>query len=207
MTAKTHMAGGILLTSTMLLCSQSLGLETTPAADICCLAGGLFGSVFCDIDERRSYIGKILWPLSYLFLVIKSLFRILAFFFPRKSRIHKNLKTISFCAAHRGIMHWPSTAVLILFLNCLLVGLACLFFSTIILELFSLIFGMFLGVIAHLLYDFISGKIPLLAPFSMKRFGIMLVSSRGFLDIVLIRGLSIVGCIIVLNKYFSGGVQ
>lgn len=202
MTGKTHMVGGLLLTETVLICSQPLGIETTPIIDICCVAGGLFGSILCDIDERHSFIGKILWPLSYLFFIIKILFRFLSVFFPKKSRIHRNLKTISFCAAHRGIMHWPLTTLLLLILNWGLVILTCLLLQiNITPEPLFFTTGIFFGMASHLIYDFVSGYLALLAPFSMKKYGIVLVPSRGFLDVFIIRGLSILGCIVLYTKY------
>lgn len=191
------------MTGSVALCAQELGFQIPASINICCLVGGFFGSIFCDIDERYSFIGRILWPLSYLFYIVNLLFRFLTLFFPKNSRICKNLKMISFCAAHRGIMHWPSTALLLCILNCLFAILVCWLTNiNLLLGLTAFILGFFTGMISHLLYDFISGHITLLAPFSMKRYGFMIIPSGSIFDIFLIRTISILGSFIILEKVF-----
>ena len=196
MSGKTHMTGGLLLGSTVLYVSKTFAITPEPITSGLYLASCILGSLLCDIDEKNSIIGRRLWMFSFLFSLIHSVFRILACFFPKGSNIRKNIANISRMAAHRGMMHWPVTFLCFGIFTFILTDAMLpmiLKDSTIILYAYTLSLGISTGMLSHLAYDFVSGKLALLAPFHNKRYGISLVKSNGFIDNYIIRTTSLLG--------------
>lgn len=80
MTGNQHLIYGITLTGMAALNLDKIApllfitLETTPETKLLLLMGGIIGSVFPDIDNPDSYIGKMTRPVSTVIAAVSSLF-------------------------------------------------------------------------------------------------------------------------------------
>lgn len=144
MLGKTHKVGGIC--SGVIL--GTLFLREPYTADKVILVGLIIlgawlGSLIPDIDHQNSIIGQRLRGLSKIF---STLFK------------------------HRGFTHAPIIHILIF---SILVSLSNKFSGFLQMIYLALIIGIFIGVMSHILLDFMTvSGIPLLYPFSQKRYRI-----------------------------------
>ena len=195
MSGLTHIAGGLLIGSLSVYHANSTGNSLDEIATGAYLVGCMSGAIICDADEPNSLIGRTLWPFSLLFRIIHWVFRIIAAFLPKKSKLRRNFSDVSWAFAHRGLMHWPLMQLLFSAGLFVLVSIASRNLASI--EAIDIInstaVGLSTGLFSHLVYDLPSGTLPLLAPFSGKRFGLKLIESNGFLDKYIIRTLSLAG--------------
>lgn len=200
MSGLTHITGGLLLGSAIVCYSHTAGAEPNFLTVAAFFTGCISGAVLGDLDEPKSLIGRKLWPISFLFRFTHWFFRIIAMILPKKSRIRKNIAGISRAAGHRGLMHWPLTMLLLSAIFFLLAHAASQYINlgTNII-FYSIAFGISIGMLSHLIYDFPSGTLPLLAPFSNKRYGIKLIESNKFIDTYIIRTLNLLGCVYLLS--------
>lgn len=137
------------------------------------------------------------------FSAVHTLFRLLALLFPKGSQLKKNIEAISWAAAHRGIMHWPTTVLFLTGLSCVLIYFVGYGNDILTNSLFAIVFGITIGMFSHILYDIPSGTIALFAPFTTKRYGCRIITTRGLLDVFVIRTLNLVGIFILLEKIFG----
>lgn len=182
MMGRTHVAGGFLFGSAASLFIQRALPDITYQNDMLfCISTALFSSMCArlpDIDEKNSTIGRRLWFLSWpiyllqLILMIPSLFGIRIF------------KRVSKEVGHRGFTHYPSTWLLI---TVLAAGISGLIYRNHLSSLSStlitsLALSFSFGILSHLIYDFVSGKIKLFGPISLKEYGISLVKCNSILE-------------------------
>lgn len=181
---KTHVAGGILSGTTVLLLTQKAMPE------LCSLSTGLLAGISVtyfsgmsarlpDFDKKDSTIGRRLWFISWPLYILQLFFKFLSFFGI------KTFESISKIIDHRGITHFPLTWCLITaftsFYAYSIYSATNLLSSTKII-LISPAAGLSIGILSHLLLDFISGKIKLFAPISLKGYGIILVKRNSLLE-------------------------
>lgn len=116
----------------------------------------IIGSLLPDADMPGSTYGKRFRILLIPMYAIRAMIRGLGKFF-------KPFRKLAKAIGHRGLFHAPifwTLIYVILRLVCLPLGI----FAN------CCITGLYLGVLSHIFLDFISGGIPLLAPFSMKKY-------------------------------------
>ena len=113
MSGLTHITGGLLLGSAAVYYANATGNSPDVATTGAFLTGCMSGAIICDADEPNSLIGRKLWPISFLFRILHWVFRILAWFLPKKSKLRRNFSDVSWAFAHRGLMHWPLTILLL----------------------------------------------------------------------------------------------
>ena len=150
MTGKTHITGGILAGSIVLYELASTQIEATPLWDLCILAGSITGALAPDVDEVHSMAGRKIKIVSFPLAFTHAIFSILAFFLPRRSKIRYNITNISWATGHRGMMHWPSTIIVLCSTLFLFAQLLCRFCpSTVALFLLNgYILGFGIGMIS-----------------------------------------------------------
>ena len=156
MTAYSHRVGALAATATTTYL-MGLTIEKEPLQMICLTVGALAGSLLPDADTPFSKIGRryliVLWPF-YLFQFLVHLF------LPR-SGMDKTF-------GHRGMFHYP------LFWTALWGVVMCGTYhiprnSITSQILLWLVIGLGIGVLSHLLLDFVSGGIPILGPILKRR--------------------------------------
>ena len=166
MMGTTHRTGSLAISSAMVACLPLLNLSSPdfvwlPTSKNVFMAAGfiflaLFGGILPDADTPQSTIGRryriVLFPLYG----IRKLISFLGNFFKPFAKISKAL-------GHRGLFHSPLIwtvifAILRFFTYSAGDFIACL------------CSGLYFGILSHILLDYISGGVPLLAPFTMKRY-------------------------------------
>ena len=200
MSGLTHIAGGLLAGSAITYYAAISGNTPNVPVTGFFLTGCMSGAIICDTDEPKSLIGQVLLPFALLLRILHWTFRILALPLPQRSILKRNLTDASYAFAHRGLMHWPTTLLIFT------IGLSTIAFqitghvasAEVATVINNTIYGVCIGMFSHLLYDALSGTLPLLAPFSRKRFGLRLVESNGFIDKYIVRTLSIISSIYLL---------
>lgn len=107
---KTHSLGGItagciVLTSSVIVLQQ----KVDPVFEIIPFLGSaIIGASWPDIDDVRSYIGRRLWFISWIYFFIQ---KIICFFIKNpKSKLLKNIRR---GVNHRGFAHWPINYLII----------------------------------------------------------------------------------------------
>lgn len=202
MLGKTHIAGGIMAGSTTILYLQNqvpafTTLQSGIVIGTSYIMFSALGALLADIDEKNSKIGRRLWFISWPIFFLQLVCKIPALFGI------KLFKKVSNAVDHRGFTHYPITWFVF---SCM----AAVF----IFQLFTLgynsstynlmispIVGTCIGYLSHLILDFFSGYLRLLAPFSDKRFGIPVVKQGGLLELVIWAGLYI-GSFYILRIYW-----
>lgn len=182
MKGKTHRAGGIcfgIVTATCLWGIPETPIETAMAVTL--VAGSSFGSLLPDIDHHNSTITNQIkrgfrnaWEFPLRLLGFKPKRRK-----PKKS-IHsretdqkqqKRNRNLPKALRHRGITHSPFLVMLVFLLLLLLYPGFSPWFQPFY---FMLCFGLFVGMLSHLVLDGLTKDgIPLLAPITYKRFRFM----------------------------------
>jgi inner membrane protein len=183
MNFKTHVIGGI---SAGVLANEAFIHYANPSGDTASqmllgtmfVAGSVIGSILPDIDHRGSFIGRrmriISTPLTVAGKVTKGAKKLSNTVTGRKG----STDTI---ISHRGITHTPLLLMAIvsalLFLSHNLVsGFASLLFS-------YMSIGLGVGIASHILLDCLTkGGVPLLYPFSGKKFSFLPLKTGGFLE-------------------------
>lgn len=141
------------------------------------IIGCVLGALFPDIDSPKSTISKYLWIVAWpIWLTQKIIKKLLG---KKKSRLARNVcKTVG----HRGIAHWLTLALayiaLILYImnNETIKNMFTLEIGFFIFIYF--IFGTAIGNLSHIVLDsFNKTGLPLLAPFTFKRFHFANVST------------------------------
>ncbi len=187
MMAKTHFLGGVILTSSIVLALTQIGVSDVVAA-ISFVAGGALGSVCPDIDEPNSYISRKHPVISGLFSLKRGVERtkVNNIFNSKDERglARQRLRDMS----HRGITHYMITWLIPLLFTTLICAIAFrhtpTFWEKIALVVLE---GVFLGGVSHILLDLISGRIPCLAPFSRRSYGVCLIKTDGLLERFIVR--------------------
>lgn len=168
MMGPTHRTGSLAVSTTMVACLPFIKIPDLVTSivwlpsdyNILMAAGfiflSIFGGLLPDADIPQSTIGRryriILFPLYLLKRLIGLL-----------GKVFKPLKTVGKALGHRGLFHSPLFwtlvfAVLRAFTASLGNFIGCL------------ISGLYFGALSHILLDYISGGVPLLAPFTLKRY-------------------------------------
>lgn len=158
MTATSHRIGALAATATTIyMCGN-----TSVPVIACYTAGAWIGSLFPDADIPYSKIGRrylsILWP----FYIVQYLIHLFA---PR-SYVDKTFR-------HRGALHSPMIWI------CIFLVFNFIFSKWNTMIPVFLLRGVMIGIISHLLLDYISGGIPLFLPFSTKKYKSMLYIRTG----------------------------
>jgi inner membrane protein len=179
MNFKTHVIGGIgagVLANELLLPHVTTSGE--PASQILMssifMAGSVIGSMIPDIDHRGSFIGRRAKLISI---------------------------PVSLLATHRGITHSPLflmavVSALLFVSNTFLDGM-----STWIFSYMSIGFGV--GIASHIFLDSLTkGGVPLLYPFSGKKFSFLPLKTGGMLESVIAVCMVIATLLFVSGKYF-----
>lgn len=183
MLGKTHIAGGMLASASVLILAQ----ETFPALNsfstgLAIGVGTIYFSSICsllpDIDHKNSIAGRKLWFISWPLYFLQIIFKFLSLI----GLFKKSRKIID----HRGFTHYPSTWLLTTLLCCA---------YNLILKQFNLepffyyllltpALGLSIGILSHIVLDFFSGKIKLLAPFNFKSYGFAIIKTGSFLEMI-----------------------
>lgn len=201
MMGKTHVAGGFLFGSAAsLLVQNTLPHITSEHEMLFCVSTAIFSSMCArlpDIDEKDSTIGRRLWFISWPIYLLQLIFKI-----PSLLGI-KAFKNTSKVVGHRGFTHYPSTWLII---TGMAAGFGGIIYqsnanSLIRSLLISLALSLSIGILSHLAYDFVSGKIKLFGPISQKGFGISLIKHNSILEklVLLISYVAAVKLICIYN--------
>lgn len=208
MKGKTHFAAGLFTGSAALVLSQNVvpELSTLSIGLVTGVTTTLFTAASArlpDIDEKNSTIGRRLWFISWPIYILKWIVNIICLI-PTLFGI-RAFRNISQAVDHRGFTHYPATWLVITFFSSLygfyVYGLrlsACYR-----LLLLAPAIGLVLGILSHILLDLISGKIALLAPFSFKRYGIVLIAYNSILEHIFRLGLYLATVKICIEYYGS----
>ena len=154
---KTHRTGSIALACGILAAYPAEKVSLAPAVTF--LVASAIGGLFPDADTPYSTYGRrwffLLWP----FYLIRKVLSLLG-------NLVKPFKDISKALGHRGLFHSPVLWTIIF--GIIFVIMRVLGVENII--AYSVLFGGYTGIISHVFLDFISGGVPLFAPFDMKRY-------------------------------------
>ncbi len=189
MTGKTHLLGGLLITTgaSLVMVSLNPGNISYYFAMIPLVVGGELGAYLPDIDHPSSHISRKLPFISSLF---------------RKDRRKKwevahdesltdeerEVAELAYQdASHRGRTHYllPWAIVLVIGLICFIVGK--IINNIVLLAIGIFLLGVFAGALSHLLLDMISGQVPILAPFVRTEVGVRIFKTGGNLERILFR--------------------
>ncbi len=157
MMGTTHRTGSIALACGIIALAPMDKIGLAPAATF--LAASAIGGLVPDADTPYSTYGRkfliVLWP----FYLIRKIISLLGHLFAPLEDVGKAL-------GHRGMFHSPTLWTLLLgtvFGVMKISGVQNVYG-------YAALFGLFAGVMSHIFLDFISGGVPLLAPFSLKRY-------------------------------------
>lgn len=203
MTGKTHVAGGFLFGSAATLLIQKYFHEITQQNEmIFCISTAAFSSVCArlpDIDEKDSTIGRKLWFISWPIYLLQCIIKIPSLFgiklFKRANKL----------VGHRGFTHYPLTWLI---LSTMAAGFGSFIYQSnvnllIRSLLISIALGFSIGILSHIVYDFISGKIQLLGPISQKEYGISIIKYNSIFDKLIIRSTSYVAAVKIVAIYHA----
>lgn len=200
MNFKTHVVGGIatgVIANEFLIqnVSNTTQEPTTMLMGALFVAGSALGSIMPDIDHRGSFIGRRMKLTALTFSIAggasKGVNRLLG-------NSNKNGGTI---ISHRGITHTPILTIAIvsalLFISNLLPGISSSLFSYM-----SIGFG--LGILSHILLDSITkGGVPLLYPFTSKKFSFLPLKTGGMLENFVRLGMAVGTLLFVVKDYIT----
>lgn len=177
MMAATHRLGGLAVGITLAAVSHA-----DPANGITVIAGAVLGSLIPDIDNRHSAISRK-WQLAGFGVWLgQGLIRMVSNIFPAKQRQY-----IRSLVGHRGLTHSLVPVVLM--------PLAAAGFGQVT---GSAAFGYYAaaglagGILSHILFDMLSGGVPLLMPFSTRRIALAHIKTGGVAEWLFRLGLTMV---------------
>lgn len=201
MMGKTHVAGGFLFGASASLIIQNHFPEIIKNHEMLfCISTSVLSSMSArlpDIDEKNSTIGRKLWFISWPIYLLQCIVKIPAMLginiFKRASKV----------IDHRGFTHYPITWFFITLMAAGLGGIIynSYFNSLIRTFLLSPVISISLGILSHLAYDFISGKIKLFGPISLKGYGVRLVKQGSILEYIVLLG-SYMAAVKLIVKYY-----
>lgn len=207
MMGKTHVAGGLISGATALVLIQNavpelttmqtglyVGIATTLISSIC--------ARLPDIDEKNSTIGRRLWFISWPIYLLQCICRIPSIFGIKAFKQAGNV------IDHRGFTHYPITWLIITAMAAVYGYMAygLNYGATARYLLISPAASLSIGILSHLILDFFSGKLKLLAPLSFKGYGIRIVNRNGILELI-IRMALYIGTLKMLAIYWSNLVK
>lgn len=163
MTGVTHKIGGICAGAAVL---EVLELPLLSAHGALLMAGAVFGSLIPDIDHPRSTASQRFRPGAAVYGLGQGIVRLLSGLLP--GRMGDMVRSL---AGHRGLTHsllLPAAlaAALIFSTGALAAGLT----------------GLLAGVASHIGLDMLSGGVPLLLPFTGRRFILARIRTGGFAE-------------------------
>lgn len=207
MTGKTHMLGGLMVGTGLVLVTKNLvpkeafGLASAGAF----MVSSTVTALLPDVDEKNSTAGRrlIAIPITlFLLKVVLFLIELVTF-----GNLRKKIKATRKALNHRRLFHWIITWS-VLSIICIIIGviLYCTMHSLTKYEIgleiaLPLLAGFIPGYLSHLLLDIISGRIQLLAPFSKKWYGAPLFEVGGFMELYILRPLMTAGIIAMLSFF------
>lgn len=163
MMAATHrlggLAAGMMITNYIGWDSNNIVLSTAV------MAGAFLGSLVPDIDNGRSSISRKFRLISYMVTVFQAVARGLANLLP--ARMERKLRGT---VGHRGITHSLIMCVALpgmLWLLSPMIGHLGLDVGG---GYFWVVLSVMCGMLSHLFLDMLSGGVPLLCPFTNRRF-------------------------------------
>ncbi|MCM1118908.1 MAG: metal-dependent hydrolase [bacterium] len=152
MMATTHRLGGIAVGAT-----AAALLHTNTAGTLILITGALVGSIFPDIDNKKSTISRKMLITALVVSAGRHLINAVTASFPKEQKQYVKL-----LIGHRGFTHsLIGSTILPVFV--ILIGLL-LKLKARYLMLAGL--GIFSGCLSHLFLDMLSGGVPLFMPFS-----------------------------------------
>lgn len=152
MMATTHRLGGIAMGAV-----TAALLRTNTAGTMILITGALIGSIFPDIDNKKSTISRKMPITALVVSAGRHLINAVTSSFPKEQK-----RYVKLLIGHRGFTH-SLIGSTILPVIVIFIGLLLKFGSRYLL-LASL--GIFSGCLSHLFLDMLSGGVPLLMPFS-----------------------------------------
>lgn len=195
MTWKTHLIGGVAACAgTALLYHKALkaNIQIDTLAPALIISGA--SALLPDIDEIKSKAGRVLLPVSLIFFILQSMIKMVtALTF---GKLRRRIKENTAILMHRGICHYPITILFVSTAACI----AAIVLSDNKRMWLVMIAAFTIGLLSHILLDIISGRIALLYPFSKKRIGIKMIDSGGVLEILLIRPVLLMLCVIAITR-------
>ena len=157
MMGTTHRTGSIALACGVVALCPKDQISLIPAATF--VVASAIGGLFPDADTPYSTYGRrfmiILWPFYLIRKAVSML-----------GCLIKPLKNVGKALGHRGLFHSPLLWTVIFGLIFAIFK----FFGVNDAIAYSILFGGYTGIISHVLLDYISGGVPLLAPVKMKRY-------------------------------------
>lgn len=203
MMGKTHVAGGLLFGATASLIVQKNFPEIISQNEMLfCISTAILSSMCArlpDIDKKESTIGRKLWFLSWPIYLLQCIVKI-----PAMLGINI-FKRASKGIDHRGFTHYPTTWLAITIMAAVLGRTIYKSNLTSFTQTFliSCTISLSIGILSHLAYDFISGKIKLFAPLSLKGYGVRLVKDRGILEFIILMGSYMAAVKLIVNYYLN----
>lgn len=172
MNYKTHSMGGLLLgTLAFGIVASKLNIDSNIISvdGAVFIASSLAGSFIPDIDHKGSYIG-------------------------RRAKMASSI--VSGVFGHRGATHSPLVMLGI-------TGILYLLFSRFIYSnplVYIGFIGLYVGIASHILLDFLTvAGVPLLHPFTKKKFSLLKASSGGAVEFITFALMAVASSYLIIN--------
>ena len=180
MLGRTHEIGAVAAALTIApVITDSSSIYMTAGFIVCAAIGGLLP----DADTPNSKIGHRIFPLAWPAYLLRAILRLIG-------KVIRPIGNLTKILAHRGIFHSPFIWTILF--------LACLFAADDSCHIY--IYGTMIGIASHLLLDYIAGGIPLLLPFTKKRFRFPLsVKTGGAMEFAL-EMVMLTYCLLTVSK-------
>ena len=204
MTGKTHMLGGLAAGTGMVLIAKLLlpegSYELTSAGLF--MASSTMTALLPDVDEKNSTAGRKLIVIPITLFLLKACLLLMEYV--SFGNLRKKFKETRKALNHRGLFHWLITWIILSAIG--VIAAAILIFTlkdinrgaAVLITAIPVLVGFIPGYLSHLLFDLISGRIQLFAPFSKKWYGVRIFKVGGFLEIFVFRPILMTGIVYML---------
>ena len=166
MTGITHKFGGIIVSSALLI-----PFDVAPGVKFMSLTLGILGATLPDIDRTNTTISNKIPILALFIWVLQRFVWLITIPLPTKKK-----KQIRGICGHRGLTHSIAAAFL--------AGIATLAIASFFHSANYILYGasITIGSLSHLFLDLLSGKVPILLPFTLKRYQLGNIKTGGFTE-------------------------
>ena len=188
MTGSTHILGGIIVGSAVIL-----PLDLPPSVKFGTVTIAIIGALLPDIDNKGSTISRKLPFLALFIWLAQKIVYILTIPLKRE----KKRKIRAMCG-HRGLTHSIAAAVLF----AIITGAVAKILGSNNFILYGA--GMFVGILSHLILDVFSNGAPILLPFSTKKVVKGTIKTGGFREWLIRLAMFPILAILIYQLFLDG---